>query len=726
MPLQRLTGGLLLIAAATASANDTNAPAPQQVQISGARADQRQRETTTAIIVNHEELVRQGDQTLADVLKRLPGISISGTPGQGGAINMRGLGNGYTQIMLNGEPVAAGFSLDSIAPEMIERIEIMRSATAEFSNQAVAGAINVILRKAVKRGQRSLSASVARQAGETTPTLTAQLSDQRDGYSYSVAATATRKREEKPSTDWEELRATGAGAGAGAGNAPLLLLRRTPQTESGRTTALTLTPRLNWTLAGGDTLNWQSFANLRWVDNQHRAEETTLVGESSEFPRNVADFAARFVMLRSDLHWTHLMKNGDKLETKLGVSSNRRNGSFDFYGMDGDANLKARHRVDSGPSENSVTASGTYRHPVGERHALALGWDVSRAARREDRNERTFSASGEPTGANNADYRADVDRLAFFAQDEWEATKNYSLYLGLRHERLKTASRAQAANAPDALDLRSAVWSPSLQSRYALPNKDVLRLAVSRTYKAPPLAKLVPRRYTNDNNNNPTNPDEQGNPNLRPELAWGLDAVYEHYLGDGALVSLSAYLRRIRDVTVTRLFEQDGEWVEAPFNNGNASVRGMELEAKLPLRRLWRAAPAVELRANLARNWSRVANVPGPDNRLETQTPFTANLGADYRAEGSALTVGGNLNYQAGGPVRQAQRVRLGSSPKRELDLYALWKFDSRTQLRIAGSNLLRQTGTAWQDYIDTDSLRHRVTVTPSAATLRLMLEYQL
>ncbi|MEO5933456.1 MAG: TonB-dependent receptor plug domain-containing protein, partial [Duganella sp.] len=141
MPLHRLTGGLLLIAASGAGAAD--APEPQQVQITGARADQRQRETTTAIVINHEELVRQGDQTLADVLKRLPGVSVSGAPGQGGAISMRGLGNGYTQIMLNGEPVAAGFSLDSLAPEMIERIEIMRSATAEFSNQAVAGAINV-------------------------------------------------------------------------------------------------------------------------------------------------------------------------------------------------------------------------------------------------------------------------------------------------------------------------------------------------------------------------------------------------------------------------------------------------------------------------------------------------------------------------------------------------------------------------------------------------------
>jgi outer membrane receptor for monomeric catechols len=81
--------------------------------------------------------------------------------------------------------------------------------------------------------------------------------------------------------------------------------------------------------------------------------------------------------------------------------------------------------------------------------------------RSEDRNETLFDANNQQTGANNADYSATVKRLALFAQDEWQVTKQYSLYLGLRHERLDTASRAKAANAPDALNSRSSVWSPS-------------------------------------------------------------------------------------------------------------------------------------------------------------------------------------------------------------------------------------------------------------------------
>ncbi|SHN33602.1 Outer membrane receptor for ferrienterochelin and colicins [Duganella sacchari] len=705
MPHHRITSSLLLAVSACAYASET--PAPQEVQITAKRDDQRQRETTTSIVINHADIVRQGDQALADVLKRLPGVSVVGN-----AIQMRGLGNGYTQILLNGEPVAAGFSLDAIAPETIERIEILRGATAESSNQAVAGAINIILKKTAKAGQRSVTASVARQHGVNTPSLSTQLSDQDDNFSYSLAATLTRKRSEKPFTDWQEQRDI---------NGNLTLRRRTEQVESGRTDALTLTPQLNWKLADGDSLSWQSFVYVRRVDNVNSADETALLGEHSEYPRNVSNFIANFVMLRSDVNWTHQLDNGARLEMKLGAATNRRSGIFDFHGMDSDGKPLGRHHVDSGPTENTVTSTGAYRHPVGEQHAIALGWDASYGVRKEDRNETLFAADDQTMGANNADYSATVKRLALFAQDEWQITKRYSLYLGLRHERLDTTSRAIASNAPDALHSTSAVWSPSLQSRYELPNKDVLRLALSRTYKAQPLVKLVPRRYTNDNNNNQTNPDEQGNPYLRPELAWGLDAAYEHYLGEGALLSVSTYLRRIRDVTQTRLFKQDGIWVEEPFNDGNASAHGIELEAKL------RLTSALDLRANLARNWSRVGHVPGPDNRLESQTPGTANLGIDYRWP--QWIAGGNLNYQAGGPARQSREV-LSSTPfVRALDVYALWKVDNRTQLRFSANNLLHQPTVEPHSYTDVTGLTgatYRTTITPTQTTLRIMLERQL
>ena len=120
------------------------------VQITGSRADdvqERRNSTAAKIVIGRDEIDRFGDSTLGDVLKRLPGVTIQGRPGRGGAIRLRGLGNGYTQILLDGERVPPGFSLDSLSPDQIERIEILRAPTAETGARAIAGTINIVTRE---------------------------------------------------------------------------------------------------------------------------------------------------------------------------------------------------------------------------------------------------------------------------------------------------------------------------------------------------------------------------------------------------------------------------------------------------------------------------------------------------------------------------------------------------------------------------------------------------
>ena len=139
----------------------------QKVEVQGAKAyDERRQDTATKIVVTQEEIVRFGDTTVGDVLKRLPGVTIGGVQGRGGEIRMRGLGAGYTQILLNGEPSPPGFSLDSISPDLIERIEVIRAATAELSTQAVAGAINIVLKRAIQTAQREIKAGGQSDGGK--------------------------------------------------------------------------------------------------------------------------------------------------------------------------------------------------------------------------------------------------------------------------------------------------------------------------------------------------------------------------------------------------------------------------------------------------------------------------------------------------------------------------------------------------------------------------------
>ena len=87
---------------------------PQKVIIRAERlneTDQRRMSTASKLIFGREELDRNGDSSVGEILKRLPGVTTGGRPGRGGEVRMRGLGSGYTQILLNGERPPAGFSL---------------------------------------------------------------------------------------------------------------------------------------------------------------------------------------------------------------------------------------------------------------------------------------------------------------------------------------------------------------------------------------------------------------------------------------------------------------------------------------------------------------------------------------------------------------------------------------------------------------------------------------
>jgi iron complex outermembrane receptor protein len=167
-------------------------------------------------------------------------------------------------------------------------------------------------------------------------------------------------------------------------------------------------------------------------------------------------------------------------------------------------------------------------------------------------------------------------------------------------------------------------------------------------------------------------------------------------------------------------------WVTAPENIGKARTRGIELEAKFRLSELMEGAPPLDLRVNFSRFTSRVAGVPGPNNRLDQQPDRSANLGADYRLRGLPLTVGGNINWTPGFAVRQADTQYYTQGTKRVVDVYGLWKFDPNTQLRVSAANLLHADYDTENRYVDgaTDQTAQTRTRTYRSLTARLEVKF--
>jgi len=173
-------------------AQDAPAPAePQRVEITGGRqtdTEQRRQSTAAKIVVGREEIERFGDSTLSEVLKRLPGVTMSGPPGRGGGPRMRGLGAGYTQILLDGQRIPPGFSLDSINPDQIERIEILRAPTAETGARAIGGTINIVTREGFTKRMNDLRIGTQLQRGRASPGLSWTRNGGEGAFSYNVSA----------------------------------------------------------------------------------------------------------------------------------------------------------------------------------------------------------------------------------------------------------------------------------------------------------------------------------------------------------------------------------------------------------------------------------------------------------------------------------------------------------------------------------------------------------
>ncbi|HEY0584607.1 MAG TPA: TonB-dependent receptor, partial [Pseudoduganella sp.] len=336
---------------------------------------------------------------------------------------------------------------------------------------------------------------------------------------------------------------------------------------------------------------------------------------------------------------------------------------------------------------------GKYSHPLGNGHALVAGWDGSAIQRMQTRIEHEYSHTGALNFLRDDRYDGRIERLAAFVQDEWKRGAD-SWSAGLRWETMGTEAHDRHTAS---VRQRSTVASPVLEWMRKLPGDSQLRMGASRSYKAPNMLDLIPRRFTADNNNSPTNPDNQGNPALRPELAWGLDAGIDYYFAKDSLLSASVYARDIDNVILYSLHRDGERWVSMPANRGSARVHGLTLELRAPL------TSSLTVRANATFNHSRLDSVPGPDNRLAAQTPLSSTAALSYKH--AALTLDAEFSYEAGGPSRDSATFVSTAAYQRKLDLRATWKLSPHQEFRLALADVLhpdrastdRYEGRAWR-----------------------------
>lgn len=696
---------LALLAAGQVQAQSDDAiqpatkPAPQpdgkpvqQVTISGGRAsdmDERRNSVAGKQIYGREELDRNGDSNLGDILKRLPGITIGGRPGRGGDVRMRGMGSGYTQVLLNGERPPPGFSMESLSPDQVERVEIMRGPIAEHSTRAIAGTINIILRDGYQQKDNQLKLTDTIEQGRHAPNVSLTVPGKTGNLTWLLTGSVFENRQhDQTETYNRDTRDDG-----------VVLKDQNVLDETARTTrGIHLTPRLSYKFDNGDTLNFQPFLMANRSDSDNRSDLTQNFGlvpaallQPPEYNLALTGAHSESTFLRGFGNWVHKLQGASKLDVKFGFGAGHSDSDSVRNQYDGAGSLLDRFTDTATVRDRSASTGGKYTTPIGKEHSLAAGWDVEMGHRVETKT--SVDKDGNAQFADSGDnLTADTRRLAVFAQDEWDISSQWSGYAGVRWEGIRTTS----TRAGQDISNTSSVLSPLLHAVYRIPGhaKDQIRASLTKSYKAANIQDLIALPSLS-RLNSATRPDRTGNPDLKPELATGLDMAYEHYLGRSGILTAGAFIRDIDDLIRRDISLQDTStgprWVSTPRNIGHARTKGIELEAKFQLQELMTDGPAIDFRSNYSHFWSSVDDIPGPNNRLDAQPRQTANVGLDYRLKEQPLTLGASLNWTPETLIQSSVSQLVGTSRKRSFDAYGLWKFNSRNQVRISANNMVAE-----------------------------------
>jgi outer membrane receptor for ferrienterochelin and colicins len=698
LSLLSLTAPPLLAQTAPPPEPAASAPAPQRVDVTGSRPgdnEQRRQATAAKIVIGRDEIERFGDSTTSEVLKRLPGITMPGPGGRGGGPRMRGMAGGYTQILLDGERVPPGFSIDSIAPEQIERIEILRAPTAETGARAIAGSINIVLREGFRKRLNDLRVGSGLENGQLSPSLNWTRNDTLGDWIYNLSLSAFRRVQDSESTGQTRREELASG---------ITTLQRQSESSSRDTrSGVHLSSRLQWRNDEGLSAVLQPLLIHSEGNTASRSSIAELIADPNdplEFARSQTQSAGRFTLLRLNGQFNHRLGVNTRLEWRLGVGDGhwRNTALREEFAAAGNLARTVDDRTDN--RDRNATLSLKASNTLEGGHGLIAGAELERNRRVE---ARTTLWDGVPQLTEFGDnLSASSRRYAIYAQDEWSVTPQWAAHAGLRVEGITTQGEG-ANNTVErntsrvATPLLHAVWRPDPKSR------DQIRASLTRSYRSPNLNQLIGRPSLNRSDpppgsNTELTADSAGNPKLRPEVAIGIDLAVERYLAEGGVLSANLFHRQISDLIRNVVSIEDVSWspgvprfVSRPQNIGDASSQGIELEAKFRLSDVFGEAPGVDLRANLSLFRSRVQGIPGPNNRLAEQPGGTLNLGADYRLRSIPLTLGGNLNYTPGYEIRLDADRWAVQADKTVIDAYALWVFKPELQLRLSLGNALAQ-----------------------------------
>lgn len=644
--------------------------------------------------------------TVGDALKRVPSVAFLSDMLEYDGVRLRGLDSAYTQILIDGERVpGAGldrsFFVDRIPAELIDRVEVVRSSSANRSGDAVAGSINIVLRDAlaldggyIRAGALHWEDSEYGQWGGTfgavwggqvgpgrlliggnmqdrrnpkdkysirydepggTIENTEIQTDVRDGTDYSFNAdytvdvlggelrlsglfVRTDRYQDEDSLEYED----------GVEDAAHLSVVNDNDLDI-LTDNLSLNARYRREMFGGETTFKLGYASID--DDQYEFE-----GES-EYLRDAITFPDedRYTLDATDSQIQdeeysaaieHKIDLGNDLELEFGVQWNDKTRDTNITEAP-----RIRFNVPNAPGVRpTVPAFGAFTPVLGGLGTIE-----------ETRLDPYIMLSGE-----NGPLK-------------WEA--------GLRYESTETTiTDLTAAPADQVTDNDYGEFLPSASLRFRLNETDRITFSAARTVRRPNFNQLSPVTLEEEFGDS----DFMGNPNLEPETAIGFDLGFERRLGRRGVVGINAFYRDVENLieetnTGAEGSAGPGTFIYTVDNVGNGKVYGLEFDLSTPLDFV--GLPSTGVFLNYSWLDSEITDFIG-ERRFNSQSDYVLNLGFTHDIPTWELAFGATYREQGDAYSRVlAEEVR--TTYGGDLEIFVEKQVASNVVVRFTGSNLL-------------------------------------
>jgi outer membrane receptor protein involved in Fe transport len=670
--------------------------------------------------------------TVGDALKRVPSVAFLSDVLESDGVRLRGLDPAYTQILINGEKVPgsgsssgafgngadSAFFVDRIPAELIERVEVVRSASANRSGDALAGAINIVLRDSYSLDGGYVRAGIMyfdgdRHFGETIsavwggefgggrlllganmqdrhnpkrkfsarydlpPGATGQnliniedQTDVRDGtdyafnFAYEVDAFGgeleldgffiyTDRQNNEDSIEYRNPTPTGGSRPAFADlRVPAQLLTVNDNNVDIEQTSWSLKGDYEVDSFGGETtvkLGW-----ARFVNNEFEIEdENEYLRDSVIFPevdRYTGD------QVRVDL---------EDNEVTLKLEHERDLGEMELeFGVHVERKERLSRISERDPRIRVSLPNGTQSFTAKPNTTLPL-----------------VSGFGYVTGGDNTIERTKIDPFAMLSGE----VGNLSWEAGLRYEATDISIEDRTAGA-NSVGNDYGVVLPSAHLKWAFTEDDRITASVARTVRSPSFAFLSPAVLETELEDN----DFVGNPNLKPETAWGFDLGYERRIGKTGVMGINLFYRDVTDLieisnTGDEGSEGPGTFVYSARNSGEGTVYGVEFDLSTSLSFIGWDNTGVFLNYSWldseiddefgSRRFNSQAESVFNIGFIQDLPAIDASFGATYREQGEAFSR----------IVSEEVTTTYGA----DLEVFVERRLGDNFTIRLTGSNLL-------------------------------------